>query len=207
MKKGFTLAEVLITLGIIGIVAAITIPILMNNIQDQQFKTAWKKQFSQFSNATNLVLNDNGGTIASLCINVDGTTNDYSCFRDLFIEQFKITKKCDRATSDGCVASPRWSEYHDVGNVPDNKPAFITTDGASYTFSGYTLSFLYVFVDVNGTAPPNTQGKDSFLMFLYRDPPKVHAVSQQDDTEPCHIRHVSNAYYDGLGCSEQYLLE
>ena len=38
---GFTLAEVLITLGIIGVVAAMTIPTLMNNIQDVLFKTAF----------------------------------------------------------------------------------------------------------------------------------------------------------------------
>ena len=39
-KNAFTLAEVLITLGIIGIVAAITIPTLINNVQDAQYKTA-----------------------------------------------------------------------------------------------------------------------------------------------------------------------
>lgn len=35
IKKGFTLAEVLITLGIIGVVAAMTIPVLMNSTNDQ----------------------------------------------------------------------------------------------------------------------------------------------------------------------------
>ena len=36
MKKAFTLAEVLITLVIIGIIAAITIPALMNNTNDEE---------------------------------------------------------------------------------------------------------------------------------------------------------------------------
>ena len=44
-EKAFTLAEVLITLGIIGIVAEMTIPILMQNVQDAQFKAAMKKTF------------------------------------------------------------------------------------------------------------------------------------------------------------------
>src|SRR5574344_1287216 len=39
-KKGFTLAEVLITLGVIGVVAAITIPTLMNNTNDKELDTA-----------------------------------------------------------------------------------------------------------------------------------------------------------------------
>ena len=43
VRLAFTLAEVLITLGIIGIVAEMTIPTLMNNVQDQAFKAAWKK--------------------------------------------------------------------------------------------------------------------------------------------------------------------
>ena len=58
--KAFTLAEVLITLGIIGIVAAITIPTLMNNTQNYQFKQAWKKEYSVVSQAVQMLKNDNG---------------------------------------------------------------------------------------------------------------------------------------------------
>ena len=46
-KEAFTLAETLITLGIIGIVAAMTLPSVISNIQDKQFKAAFKKQFSK----------------------------------------------------------------------------------------------------------------------------------------------------------------
>ena len=42
-KNAFTLAEVLITLGIIGVVAAMTIPTLISNTNGAQFKTAYKK--------------------------------------------------------------------------------------------------------------------------------------------------------------------
>lgn len=43
MKNAFTLAEVLITLGIIGVVAALTIPTLVNNYRKKQFETGLKK--------------------------------------------------------------------------------------------------------------------------------------------------------------------
>lgn len=43
MKTGFTLAEVLITLGIIGVVAAITIPTLIANTRSQQYRSKFKK--------------------------------------------------------------------------------------------------------------------------------------------------------------------
>ena len=53
-KLGFTLAEVLITLGIIGVVAAMTMPTLMNQTQGAQYKTAYKKALSALSQAVTL---------------------------------------------------------------------------------------------------------------------------------------------------------
>ena len=50
-KMGFTLAEVLITLGIIGVVAAMTIPTISHNIQHAVFKNQFKKFYSTFYQA------------------------------------------------------------------------------------------------------------------------------------------------------------
>lgn len=41
--KAFTLAEVLITLGIIGIVAALTLPALIQNNRNKELQTGLKK--------------------------------------------------------------------------------------------------------------------------------------------------------------------
>ena len=48
-KNGFTLAEVLITLAIIGVVATITLPALMTNTSEQQAVTAFKKTVNTLS--------------------------------------------------------------------------------------------------------------------------------------------------------------
>ena len=58
--SGFTLAEVLITLGIIGVVAAMTMPTLINSTNGAQYKTAYKKALSVMSQAVamNIALND-----------------------------------------------------------------------------------------------------------------------------------------------------
>ena len=53
-KSAFTLAEVLITLGIIGVVAAMTIPTLMNKTSEAQFRTGYKKILSTLSQAVNM---------------------------------------------------------------------------------------------------------------------------------------------------------
>ena len=65
---GFTLAEVLITLGIIGVVAAMTMPTLINSTQGAQYKAAYKKALSAISQGVtlNVALDDNSfGTVTT----------------------------------------------------------------------------------------------------------------------------------------------
>ena len=54
-KKGFTLAEVLVTLLVIGVIAALTIPQLINSTEERQYKTAYKKAVSTIANAVELM--------------------------------------------------------------------------------------------------------------------------------------------------------
>ncbi|MBR1754053.1 type II secretion system protein, partial [bacterium] len=58
--RGFTLAEVLITLGIIGVVAALTIPTLMQKIDERETVSKVKKFYSVFSEAYKLAVFENG---------------------------------------------------------------------------------------------------------------------------------------------------
>ena len=53
-KNGFTLAEVLITLAIIGVVATMTLPALMTNTQEQQAKTGLKKGINTLTEAVQM---------------------------------------------------------------------------------------------------------------------------------------------------------
>ncbi len=57
--KGFTLAEVLVTLGIIGVVSAMTVPTLMQNHQRKAYITQLHKVYNEFTQAAVMVLNDN----------------------------------------------------------------------------------------------------------------------------------------------------
>lgn len=62
-KKAFTLAEVLITLAIIGIVAALTIPTISKNIQQVVLKNQFKKFYSMFTQAVLGIQTKNGRPI------------------------------------------------------------------------------------------------------------------------------------------------
>lgn len=55
MKKAFTLAEVLITIGIIGVIAALTIPALINKTNKKELETAFKKQYSTLQQAIMMI--------------------------------------------------------------------------------------------------------------------------------------------------------
>ena len=59
-RAAFTLAEVLITLGIIGVVAALTIPILISNYRKQVTETKLKQTYSILSNATSKLIAETG---------------------------------------------------------------------------------------------------------------------------------------------------
>ncbi len=63
MKKAFTLAEVLITLGIIGVVAAITIPGLMENVRNRDLQAQLKKTYSEWNQISMSFMDDNEQSI------------------------------------------------------------------------------------------------------------------------------------------------
>ena len=78
-KRGFTLAEILITLAIIGIVAALTIPSVMTNVQQRQFETGYRKAINVLNDAIQTNLANDGTTpyalanaTVSLDLNGDG---------------------------------------------------------------------------------------------------------------------------------------
>ena len=94
-KKGFTLAEVLITLGIIGVVAAMTLPSLINNYKIKQLEIAFKRSNSMITNALNLTAEEFGYNnfkeLNSICGNFskyesENITNCMSKNNELFKE-------------------------------------------------------------------------------------------------------------------------
>ena len=60
MKKGFTLAEVLITLAIIGVVAALVMPSMLANYRKKDWVAQLQKEMSAWSNGFNLMLATEG---------------------------------------------------------------------------------------------------------------------------------------------------
>lgn len=203
---GFTLAEVLITLGIIGVVAAITIPTLMQNIQDKQFRGAAKNAFSKAAQAVNKMKADNDGTLRGYY--------DTSCsFKPDFSKYFKVAQDCGGCGLPLCVDGDSISTvYRNLSGGQTqtwwmNQGQFITIDGMFWAIgnagSGYG-SLIEITVDVNGYGnKPNILGKDVFAFQVLNDRilPMGAAGTQFDSTASnYYCNKATGDWYDGLGC-------
>ena len=170
MRKisGFTLAEVLITLGIIGVVAAMTMPTLINSTQGAQYKAAYKKALSAISQAVTLNVALDEWSFA------DADTQNYQLV-DLFKSRMNVVR-----TETGTFAGVKTTTYQVSGDsnglnttgtgedTAGNTTLFFN-DGIMFTFpsdsagctNDETLGakngdkICYGFIDVNGIKAPN----------------------------------------------------
>ena len=84
-KAAFTLAEVLITLAIIGIVAALTIPTLITNYQKKQTVSKLKQSYSIISQALTMAQAEHGDTTTWDVAGIYGTSTDDTNFNILIL--------------------------------------------------------------------------------------------------------------------------
>lgn len=209
-NKAFTLTEVLITLGIIGVIAAITIPALLNNIQNSQNITALKKFYSDISNATATIKEQNGGTMKQTA-ELNAT----------YANVMKPIKICTSGTSQGnCWHINAVSWYTLNGNVTGAgatiNQGFILNNGMLVNIpeqihfpncngSNASLGVAnndgcgWIIVDVNGFNKPNTIGKDIFYFQLLED--RIEPMGGMNSTI-----WALNCSSAGFGCAAQYLL-
>ena len=120
-KRAFTLAEVLITLGIIGVVAAMTIPTLITNNQQRSMDTA-ANVFNRKLGEALKVMNSQS-SLAGFA-----TTRD---FVDELSKHIKIIKTCDSNELDICFAS-EFSTNEDTFKVADLKQASNLNQSGNY---------------------------------------------------------------------------
>lgn len=181
IKKAFTLAEVLITIGIIGILAVILIEPLVLSVQDKEYKESLKKIYAELNQATLMIKQDNNGTLIGAF-----TGNNYP--DTLYKNYLKTLRGGDHNTGDcqwnnnDCWASKTYWLDNDVASTGVIQPAgFVLPNGAFVNFYmwdnncnnlNYNATIPIcgdVLVDVNGYALPNTYGKDIFKFVITAD--------------------------------------
>ena len=160
-KAAFTLAEVLITLGIIGVVAAITIPTLISNHQKEVVGKRLQKFYSTMQNAFNFAMIDHGEMSYWEFPTKQNDGDQMSKFATTYIFPYlKGVSQCDTNSNPECFAYG--SEIFDQG-----LPAiYIFSDGSCFGMniggSGVGAGNIHIYYDYNCMQKPNIYGKDVF---------------------------------------------
>jgi prepilin-type N-terminal cleavage/methylation domain-containing protein len=200
---GFTLAEVLITLGIIGVVAALVMPALIADYKQKAYDAARKKALTTIGQAVR-VITVNGGI---------GDAADAQDFVENHLrEQIKILKTCDNNNLRNCGIETNTKAIKTLAGTSTTMPktlhslaqgmsygATTNTDTQSYGFvmaNGYSVNLFYnpkcmqddpnnghygqdrvcvnAVYDMNGLGRPNQAGKDiGFVTVIYPDESSV----------------------------------
>ena len=171
----FTLAEVLITLGVIGVVAAMTLPSVITHFQKQKTVSQLKKAYTTISQALKMSIIDNGDLNNW---DVANYTNSKDYVEKFFKPYLKTIKTCNIRQECGYNnnSSSPWACYGINGNVrcveywQDNqKTALVLPDGVHVifpTFDTYnnviSSPSRSIYIDINGSKGPNAYGKDFF---------------------------------------------
>ena len=169
-KAAFTLAEVLVTLSIIGVVSAMTVPTLMQNYQRQSYVTQLHKTYNEMSQALLRYQTDrNALNLREAGMSSQAEVNNF------ISSYFKVVNSClDSSTVTPCFANQ--SEYKKISGATasgfDNDAdglgmSFVLANGTSIRpWLSNGRNFIVMVVDVNGQKGPNILGRDFFDMCI-----------------------------------------
>lgn len=170
MKRiAFTLAEVLITLGIIGVVAAMTLPSLIHKYKVKLLENEFKTNYSLISQAIQKMSVDNPNINSTYCR--DGIDRTENVFIKDFAKNFHVIRREYSANNNLKILgySTPYFYQNSPGNEvfnPDgyNNGAIILKNGAMIASSGcwWAKERVDFVVDINGIKGPNTVGYDVF---------------------------------------------
>ena len=191
-KFAFTLAEVLVTLGIIGVVAVLTVPNIISSYQKKVYVAQLQKAYNQLQQVFDLAMADDEVEYLADTELMQSMNGPYICFdstdRSEFVsklgEYMKIHKACNPMDfSEGCHNVYYFDFYETGGTIEEgyskagtNRGAdlqIFTKDGMIYYFHpGFgiipdSIGFLAgadhaLLIDVNGVKGPNKLGRDTF---------------------------------------------
>lgn len=165
LKFGFTLAEVLLAVAIVGVIAGILIPTLVTKTQDKGFDQVYEKNVKSISDAVNaLPILENVDYFKSSMYTASPLSNYYDKSGAFIRKYMKGSTYCDKANANKCFAD-RYYKY----NVNKKEVYVLSLDGyCAKLRNGASICLLPQIgnngprgiIDVNGTKGPNVYGRD-----------------------------------------------
>jgi len=220
MKKAFTLAEVLITLGIIGVVAALTIPTLVNNYRKKQFETGLKKEYSVLLQALDMYKQDNETPLKK-----EDTDQSHGEFKNKIKPYLKILVDCGdeqagkyeaKCVQNGYYTQDKKYTYKTYSGNIANEDLFddgqiILNDGSHLLFENVgNRGAVFVSIDVNGyNKLPNKWGEDVFTFQLMNDgkllPMGAEGTIYADENTFCSKTSLNR--FNGIACANRAIYD
>ena len=213
-KTGFTLAETLITLAIIGVVAAMTVPSLIQKYKERVTVTAVKHAYSLFSQAIKMVTVDYPDLDDLIDLSKTDKENAQTLFEE-FSKHIKKLRSCDVDTDcmpdtylllSGESLTRSWDNYSNiVTGVLANGTSFWLLH--KYCEDLTTCIALQIGIDINGRKSPNKIGVDFFWfggdrygnLAAGRNP---NSAVPAGTYQICSINNYYSESYNGYGCAE-----
>jgi prepilin-type N-terminal cleavage/methylation domain-containing protein len=225
--NAFTLAEVLITLLVIGVVASLVIPSIINDTNKAEYVTKLKKEYAILQQAYKLLIIDNGGSILNdPNFNCSGTCNTFVSANAMneFADKLNVIKNCGngygcwytsfRRYLGGTVANSNleadWGIQYGKARLSDGTFMMLyINDTRCNTSHGPVGNPLYgsicgeIHIDVNGATGPNQIGRDHFYFWITRN--GIFPDGMNGDTYSCDIS--STTLPTSKGCAYKVLSE
>ena len=145
--KAFTLAEVLLTLVVVGVISVLTVPTLKNHADEAKYVAATQKAMSEIAAAT---------SNAELAY---GEASNWN-FKSSTVKEYY--RKAMNTVPFPKGSKTSWPRLGLDGANATFRPAFMTADGMAWEVhdGGYGCGGGCALVDINGSEPPNTVGID-----------------------------------------------
>jgi len=214
-KNGFTLAEVLITLVIVGVVAALTIPNVINDYQKRETVSRLKKAYSSLCNAVKLAELNLGDSASNWDFDLDGKD-----FFDRYLRPYIATAQPNSLTEyqekarvkylngQDCTGE-QWCKTNPSGGLNYNA---VLSDGTLMIIESYhtsTATYKLVIFDLNGLKSPNKVGRDIFVFIFYKGEMHVlpHGNSYTREEVLGDLNHSCNVKHTGQSCSRLIMID
>ncbi len=204
---GFTLAETLITLGVIGVVAALTLPSVINNYRNKQLQVAFKAAYSIFSQTVINMVEEDGAGLKKKYTKYDSASQSYVNANEFYDKFYKYSKL---NVIGKCSYSGKIMNYNKTGEAYSSYTSYtiVGRETIDKLLSNGMCSYLYVnagqiniTVDVNGTRGPNMLGHDIFYFTIdENDVLKPRKMSNLYDEEE--LEDMDFSFVAGIPCSK-----
>ena len=194
----------LITLVIIGVVAALTIPNLMQKYTEQTTVKKVQKFYSTLANAYSLAIRENGQP-NEWGLTDSRITNAEKIYELLFKPYFKIAKDCGVYNRGNCFPQyTTWLDGTEASKENDSGNYKVTlNDGSSVKWYKEGNTYIIVMYDVNGPKSPNRWGEDIFMFGMRQGLQRPFAYGEvgnhTDFNTYCNKK--STAEKPGRGCA------